>query len=201
MRSPFPALILTILVSPRPRCVEAASTVDVYVETSSAISTVSDKFLSYNIDAAEIWSDFTWNSTTLAARAKHLAPAFIRVGGGSQSRIKYDEFLEKRFPLIVQLASDMNMSLIFGTAPKIDDPLRKLLSHPLAQKVAEWEFGNEPHVSEDSMETVGKDFLSFHALLVQMLGHDVRLVGPDVGFGAVMIKPAVTMVISRSICI
>ena len=61
---------------------------------------------------------FPWASKTLAARAKHLAPMKLRIGGGAQSGDVYDKaFLTQKLPLITAMAQAMGAKLVWGTAP------------------------------------------------------------------------------------
>lgn len=170
------------------------------VDLGTAISHTNPAFISFNIDAAEILLDqqhpkspsFPWASPLLIGRARHLAPWKLRIGGGAQSRIAYDEaFLARTLPLITGLARQANASLVWGTAPCSShracdlSHAEALLASEAADGIAEYEYGNEPSSSESiiTATTLANNFVAFHKLL-QKHRPGVPLIGPDVGFGA-----------------
>jgi len=50
-----------------------------------------DAYVSFNIDAADLSTDFDWTSPRLASLAAQLAPALLRIGGGAQKNVQYDD--------------------------------------------------------------------------------------------------------------
>ena len=189
-----------------------AAFLEVTVEVGTAVVARTDaEFLSYNIDAFELvaprsnsTTPFEWNSTRLAARARHLTPAKLRIGGGNQGDVVYNEaFLSNAWPAILNLGRDSGMDLVWGMAPSLSSASR-LLAHPRSSEVSEWEFGNEPAPSKCcdgrdkcgcvatgcciSAAELGRQFVQFSELLNRSLGGATgrapRLVGPDVGYGA-----------------
>jgi hypothetical protein len=168
------------------------------VDTRAPLSVVDPAFLSFNIDAAELRQGFPWNSTVLAARARHLAPLKLRIGGGAQSHSVYDTaFLHHELPQITGLAAAMNASLVWGTAPCKTPKQAKnsstcdmrnaeaLVQSAAAAGIAEWEFGNEPGAKGgvDSARFLARAFVQFKKLLASRFPH-APLIGPDVGYGA-----------------
>jgi hypothetical protein len=149
-------------------------------------------FISFNIDAAEVLMDrdkkrapFPWSSPLLAARARHLAPMKLRIGGGDQSRVSYDDtFFTQELPKITSMARSMNASLVWGTKPDLKSAAA-LLQSPAAADIAEYEYGNEPSSDAPPSKAtqLAGDFLQFHRLM-QTHRPGVPLIGPDVGYGA-----------------
>ena len=124
------------------------------IDTQRAISHTDPAYLSFNIDAAELRGagsgGFPWASKTLAARAKHLAPMKLRIGGGAQSGDVYDKaFVTQKLPLITAMTQAMGAKLVWGTAPckqhgdKCDMAnAEALVKSAAAAGIAVWVFGN-----------------------------------------------------------
>ena len=189
----LPAL-RTLLGAPLLLLLAAAAPADVAIDTRRPIAHTAADFLSFNIDAAELRPadpggvDFPWASARLAARARHLAPHKLRIGGGAQSHSVYDAaFLTQKLPLITALARAMNASLVWGVAPckkKGNCPnVAALVGSAAAAGIAEWEYGNEPGPKPGADVSLGDAFLSFKKLLAGRFP-DAPLIGPDLGYGA-----------------
>jgi hypothetical protein len=199
-------------LAPQPEGSSHAGAAVAAVDTRAPISHIAADFLSFNIDAAELrpadagGTDFPWGSARLAARARHLAPHKLRIGGGAQRGSVYDRaFLTGKLPLITTLARAMNASLVWGVAPCRQEKGERdqgncsntaaLVGSAAAAGIDEWEYGNEPGMpgskthGRSNVSDLGVAFLSFRTLLSSRFP-SAPLIGPDVGYGAWAAPPA-----------
>ena len=169
----------------------SVSTFNLKINTTKAtFETMGSSFVSFNIDAADLSTDFDWASPRLAALASELGPGFLRIGGGAQKDVAYDDaFFEGPWQGVVTLAANLapaGIGIIWGMNPDFTQAAALLAREDIVPTVAQWEWGNEPHTDEDESQAVAlaNDFVAFRAALVARLGpENVVLAGPDVGFG------------------
>jgi hypothetical protein len=87
------------------------------------VATSHDAYVSFNINAADLSTDFDWNPPRLASLAAHLAPALLRIGGGAEKNVECDDaFFDGPWQGVVSLAEALQpfgVDLVWSTNPNM----------------------------------------------------------------------------------
>lgn len=169
----FQIFVRILYISPPSILPPTGKSLQVAIDLSQPLGEISDKYLSFAIDMAEIVGGHRWHSSgspinltqkKLIKLAAALSPAYLRVGGTDADRVVFDSVIQKKNTLILtsqtwdnlnNFAQKTGLKLFFtvNAGPSVRDRrgqwqsenLESLLrySKKRGYKIEAFEFGNE----------------------------------------------------------